>query len=251
MFQGKRINARITLQRGFTLVELVLIIVMIGVLATVATRKMGSSIETARYEQTKNELDQLATAIAGNPDLKTKGARSDFGYVGDVGSLPPNLDALTANPGGYATWNGPYMLSDFESSGFKQDAWGINYTYADTLIRSTGSGSSIDKIFASSTAALLSNSIEGYVVDAASNAPGAAWVDSMEISLIYPDGTGGIAAPTVYPNANGNFSFTNVPIGNHTLRMIFLPDTDTVTYTVSVTPNSTVKLGVTFPADLW
>jgi len=237
--------------RGFTLIELVMIIVIIGVLATVATRKMGSTIETARVEQTKKELTQLSFAIVGNPDLYTDGARTDFGYVGDVGALPPSLTALTTNPGGYSTWNGPYIVGDFKNDGYRKDAWKTDYVYSDTVLRSTGSGSNIDKVFAASTPALLSNSVSGYVVDAGNDVPGTDFIDSLWISLIYPNGIGGTTTSSAHPDANGSFSFSAIPIGNHALRLVYIPDSDTVTLAVSVTPNNTTKLSITFPADLW
>ena len=237
--------------QGFTLIELVIVILLVGVLATIATRKMSVSIETAQYEQTKKELDQLARAIVGNPEVYAKGARIDFGYVGDVGALPPDLDALVENPGGYATWDGPYIDSGFSGTEHLKDAWGANYVYTDTLIRSTGSGSNIDKVFANSTADLLNNVVEGIVVDAGNTMPGAVYKDSLFIRLTYPDGTGGTMTTSTNPNAKGNFSFSNVPIGLHQLSLIYQPDTDTVSFTVAVNPGSTVKLSLVFPADLW
>ena len=236
---------------GFTLIELVIVIILVGILATIATRKMSVSIETAQYEQTKKELDQLAYAIVGNPEVYVNGARADFGYVGDVGALPPNLDALVQNPGGYATWDGPYMATGFESDGFKKDAWDVNYVYTDTLIRSTGSGSNIDKLFANSSADLLNNVVEGVVVDAGSAMPGAVYKDSLVIRLTFPDGSGGTTTALTNPDTKGNFSFSNVPIGAPRLTLIYLPDSDTVSYNVSINPGSVVKLSVVFPADLW
>jgi len=236
---------------GFTLIELVIVILLVGVLATIATRKMSVSIETAQYEQTKKELDQLARAIVGNPEVYVNGARADFGYVGDVGALPPNLDALAQNPGGYATWDGPYMATGFKSDGFKKDAWDVNYVYTDTLIRSTGSGSNIDKLFANSSADLLNNLVEGVVVDAGSTMPGAVYKDSLIVRLIYPDGSGNYTTALANPDAKGNFSFSNVPIGAPRLSLIYLPDSDTVSYNVSINPGGVVKLSIVFPADLW
>jgi general secretion pathway protein G len=236
---------------GFTLIELVIVILLVGVLATIATHKMSTSIETAQYEQTKKELDQLARAIVGNPEVYVNGARTDFGYVGDVGALPPTLDALVQNPGGYATWDGPYMATSFESDGFKKDAWGVNYIYTDTLIRSTGSGSNIDKLFASNSADLLNNVVEGVVVDAGSAMPGAIYQDSLVIHLVYPDGSGSYTTASTNPDAKGNFSFPSVPIGAHMLNVIYSPDSDTVSYNVSVNPGNVVKLSIVFPADLW
>ncbi|MFQ5498939.1 MAG: type II secretion system protein [Candidatus Zixiibacteriota bacterium] len=238
-------------QQGFTLVELVIIIVILGVIASFAARTMNQSIDTAKYEHTKTELDQLALAIVGNSDLYARGARSDFGYVGDVGSLPPNLDALTANPGGYSTWNGPYIETGAAADDFKRDAWGTLYTYTDTLLRSTGSGSNIDKTFANSSADLLANSLSGYVVDAGGEVPGSVRKDSLSIAIIYPDGSGSTTTVTTTPNAHGNFSFSGLPIGSHTLRIIYLPDADTANYSIGIGPGTTNNMEITFPADLW
>ncbi len=235
---------------GFTLIELVLIIVIIGIITAVAVIQMSTSLETAKSESTKSELDELAFAIAGNPAIGVNGARTDFGYVGDVGGLPPNLDALVQNPGGYATWKGPYIESG-GSLEYKKDGWGIDYTYTDTLIRSTGSGSNIDKIFVSNRADLLSNTLKGFVVDANHSMPGTTFNDSLILRLAIPNGSGGTSLTTVNTDARGNFTFNNVPIGNHLLTAIYIPDSDTMRYHITVTPNSVIKLDVIFPHDLW
>ncbi len=236
---------------GFTLVELVITIVIIGIIATVATRQMSNSIDDARFEQTKKELNQLAYAITGNPEISTDGARSNFGYIGDVGTLPTNLTALVTNPGGYATWDGPYIDGGTSGTEHLTDAWGTSYTFTDTLIRSTGSGMFIDKIFATSTNALLNNNINGIFMDAARSMPGGTYKDSILLKLTYPDGTGGIKDTIINPNNSGNFTFTNIPVGNHTLTAIYIPDTDTTTYNLCILPIKTSYLEIMFPADLW
>ena len=237
-------------QTGFTLVELVIIIVIVSIITAVAVINMSQSLDTAKVESTKSELDELAFAIAGNPALMGNGARADFGYVGDVGGLPPNLDALVQNPGGYVTWNGPYIESG-GSSEYKKDGWGVDYTYIDTLIRSTGSGSNIDKIFAQNLTDLLANTVKGFVVDANHSMPGTTYDDSLQLRLTIPNGSGGSSIASVNTDAHGNFTFNNVPIGNHLLTAIYLPDNDTMSYNITVTPNSVIKLDVIFPHDLW
>ncbi len=238
-------------QSGFTLIELIIIIVIVGIIATVATRKMLPTIESSKVEQTKTELDQLAQAITGNPNIYEHGARVDFGYVGDVGALPPSLTALAVNPGGYTTWHGPYIEVSTGGSEYLQDAWGANYVYTGTIVRSIGSGSNIDRAFASSTSELLSNSVTGYLVDADGQVPGTDYRDSVQIRLTYPDGTGGMATVSVTPATDGSFAFANIPVGNHTLTAIYIPDNDTMTNTICVLPASTCKVEIAFPADLW
>jgi type II secretory pathway pseudopilin PulG len=226
-----------------------MVIIIIGILAGIAVIKMTSQLETARYEATMTEMEQLARAIVGNHAISSRGARADFGYVGDNGSLPPNLDALAVNPG-LATWDGPY-ISSATGSEYRNDAWGVAYIYTDTLLRSIGSGTAIEKVFALSTADLLDNTVSGFCADADYDLPGAAYRDSLRFILTYPDGTGGMTEAVASPRVDGSFAYTGIPVGNHALRVIYIPDSDTAAYTLSVLPGRTSRIDITFPADLW
>ncbi len=233
------------------MIELVVVIIILGIIAGVAIRKMGGTIATVQVERTKIELDNIAYAIVGNPRTYSLGSRADFGYVGDVGALPPTLDALYQNPGGYTTWNGPYVERGIRGLEFKKDAWGVDYVLTGTTLRSTGSGSNIDKQFANSIAALTSDTLTGTIFDANLSRPGTVYKDSLKIILTYPDGSGGNTMAIIYPDRNGRFTIPNVPIGYRTLRVIYTPATDTITLPVTVYPGKICKLDIIFPADLF
>ena len=80
-----------------------------------------------------------------------------FSQNNDIQILRNNLinDALQNH--GFSPRTGYYIKSDFGVDDFKQDAWDVDYTYFDSLLRSTGSGSNIDKLLSSGSSALISN----------------------------------------------------------------------------------------------
>jgi len=245
------------MRNGFTLVEVVLTVVIIGILATVALRTGGAVFTTAKVENTKQELDALANAIVGNPELENNGVRSDFGYVGDIGSMPPNLDALVSNPGGYSTWKGPYVQRRFSQmvDDHKKDAWNTDYEYsAGVTIKSVGDpapGGDIIRHLAASTSALLLNSFSGIIYDADGTPPGSNYSDSLVVLLTVPDGSGSTTTRSVVPDAGGYFGFDLVPIGNHDLRIVYLPGADTARRFISIAPNGTTYLEYRLASDLW
>jgi prepilin-type N-terminal cleavage/methylation domain-containing protein len=239
--------------KGFTLIELVLVIVIVGLLATTALRTGGALYETAKVEKTRQEMDALAVAIAGNATLDNNGVRADFGYIGDVGALPPNLDALYTNPGGYATWSGPYTSNRFTQTAadFKTDAWGAAYTYAGVTISSSGSGTSIVRQIAGTADELLFNQTSGTVLDADGTPPGTAYSDSVTIRIQYPNGAGSIASRSVSPDAGGYFAFDSLPIGNHSVTIIYTPTSDTVYRFVSIPAGSSPYAEYRLPSNVW
>lgn len=110
---------------GFTLLEIMLVIMILGVIAIVAMNNLdivGTS-DKARRTATQTLVGQLTTAVNS--------------YYLDVGKMPPSLDALTSDPGTKG-WGGPYLLK------IKPDAWGDPFTYSVSgtkfEIRSNGGG---------------------------------------------------------------------------------------------------------------
>jgi len=229
----------LTYADGFSLIEVVVVIVVLGILAAVALQSMTASVDDIRRAETEREMEMLTHAIAGNPALYTAGARCDFGYIGDIGAFPPNLRALYANPGGFATWNGPYLPPGFvqDTSGYRLDAWGEPYQYSGGLtIASTGSGDVITRKVASASADYLSNSLSGVIRDVNDSIPGNKFMDSVDIVISVPDGLGGTTSRFASPDSSGAFTLTSLPVGTHPLRAVYLPTADTLLRYVTVLP---------------
>ncbi|MFC1730222.1 type II secretion system protein GspG [candidate division KSB1 bacterium] len=129
----------IKVQAGFTMMEIVIVIVILGILSVIAVPKIGDFITTSKIEATKNEMMILKAALVG-----------EDGYRIDVGSLPAPADipdALLTRPAGVPPydkytgigWNGPYINDD--GTGFyNTDAWGNAYVYTSSTITSYGPG---------------------------------------------------------------------------------------------------------------
>jgi prepilin-type N-terminal cleavage/methylation domain-containing protein len=237
--------------RGFTLIEILMAVVIIGILATVAMRSLSGTVERSRIEDTQAEMDLLVTAIAGNPDLYANGLRSDFGYVGDIGAVPSSLDNLVTNPG-LGTWNGPYVTGYFseDATGYKKDAWGNTYGFTNGItISSTGGGATaMTRSAASAAGDLTSNGVSGTVTDAAGNPPGDSSV-AVTVRITYPDGAGSTTTATANPGSGGGFYFSAIPIGNHTVEAIYRATDDTVVAFASVLPKTGANLSLRLPGN--
>jgi general secretion pathway protein G len=134
-------------QRGFTLIELVMVIVLLGVVAGLAVPKVSGLLEETRRAATLKEMVAIAGAITGDASEVAAGAPVSRGYEPDVGALPASLSDLVTRPAGIPAWdrhtqtgwNGPYVRSD---GGYLTDAWDQPYEYDALLreIRSTAGG---------------------------------------------------------------------------------------------------------------
>lgn len=95
---------------GFTLVEVLLVIVIIGIIAGIALPNLAGKTEKAMLGKAKSEIANLSMAV----DL----------YEVDNGAFPSSLDGLINNPG-MPNWDGPYM----KKGKIPGDPWGQPYTY--------------------------------------------------------------------------------------------------------------------------
>lgn len=142
-------------QGGFTLIELVIIIVVLGILAAVAAPKFANILESSKAATTREELQTLKEAVVGNPQIVSSGVVIDRGFIGDVGFAPSQLVDLVIKPGSVSVynsltrlgWNGPYI--DGDGNEYLTDAWGAAYSYdpGGRRIVSTGGPDSITITF--------------------------------------------------------------------------------------------------------
>ena len=223
---------------GFSLVELLILIVVVGLMAAVAMKSMTVAVEDTRRSQTERKLEAVAHAIVGDPEKMHDGTRSDFGYVGDVGAFPANLSALYTNPG-YSTWKGPYISTGItqDSTSYRKDAWGRDLTYSGgVVVSSTGNGTAINKRLADSSADYLLNSVSGMIRDKNDSVPGGIYPDSVQILVDIPNGSGGTTTRMYHPQSSGAFLLDSVPAGNRFFRFVYSPANDTIRKYYTVLP---------------
>lgn len=99
--------------RGFTLLELLVVMVIIGLLAGYVGPKFFGQIGKSEVKAARAQLDALTKALDQ--------------YRLDVGRYPSTeqgLAALVAKPADEVKWAGPYL-----SKAIPKDPWGVDYQY--------------------------------------------------------------------------------------------------------------------------
>ncbi len=105
---------QIRANRGFTLIELVMVLVIIGVILAMVGPRVFSSLGRANSERAKVQIEQIGSAL----EL----------YKLDTGRYPNSqegLGALLAAPSGIANWNGPYL----KDAKYLKDPWSVDFKY--------------------------------------------------------------------------------------------------------------------------
>ena len=99
-------------RRGFTLIEVLLVMAILLILAGLAVVAIGRTLTGAQAKQAKIDISTLTQAINV--------------YYLDVGTYPNTLVDLVAIPDGVdpQKWNGSYLEKDLP-----KDPWGRDYEY--------------------------------------------------------------------------------------------------------------------------
>jgi len=114
---------------GFTLVEIMLVVVILGILASVAVVNLGGRTKRASIAATRLTIQSTGDAIRH--------------FEVDNGAYPDSLDQLL-NDTGQPTWQGPYL-----EKRLPLDAWGVGLSYSKSENSFVISSSGPDKQFGS------------------------------------------------------------------------------------------------------
>jgi general secretion pathway protein G len=95
-------------QKGFTLIEMLIVIIIIGLLASLVAPKLFTKVDTARIKTAKAQIELLSSAI------------DTFRL--DTGRFPASLEELRRSND--PRWAGPYLPKEIPP-----DPWNNPYVY--------------------------------------------------------------------------------------------------------------------------
>jgi general secretion pathway protein G len=97
-------------QAGFTLVEMIVVIAIIGILATLVVVRYSGQTDQAKVAAAKSQLAQIEGAV--------------ISFNSHVGRLPKSLIELVEKPSGVTNWQeGGYL----KGKAVPKDPWGNEY----------------------------------------------------------------------------------------------------------------------------
>lgn len=134
-------------QRGFTLVEIVVVVAIIAVLVGMMVPFLYRVFESSERELTRQRMRDLKNAMAGDRSLVQNGIRTHYGFAGDCAQLPRAVvhpqfagqyalsgDLINPGMGLYpSTCSGPYMPAGYDPNAYNKDAWGNEFVYTPFL----------------------------------------------------------------------------------------------------------------------
>jgi len=97
-------------QPGFTLVELLLVLVILAIIAGLVLPGIIGKAESAKAKAAISQISRISMSVES--------------FYLDTGNTPSSLDELVNLPPGVTGWNGPYIKNSL-----LKDPWGQPYLY--------------------------------------------------------------------------------------------------------------------------
>jgi len=97
--------------RGFTLVELLLVLVILALIAGLVLPGIIGKAESAKIKAASSQISRISMSVES--------------FYLDTGSAPSSLEDLVNEPSGVTGWNGPYIKNTL-----LKDPWGEAYKFS-------------------------------------------------------------------------------------------------------------------------
>ncbi|MDM8562023.1 type II secretion system major pseudopilin GspG [Candidatus Marithioploca araucensis] len=97
-------------QQGFSLMELLIVMVILGMLAAIVGPALWNKLGGAQRDTAKTQISNIEVALDS--------------YRLDTFKYPNSLENLVKNASNNPKWNGPYL-----KKGIPKDPWGNDYQY--------------------------------------------------------------------------------------------------------------------------
>lgn len=97
--------------RGFTLVELLLVLVILALIAGLVLPGIIGKAESAKIKAASSQISRISMSVES--------------FYLDTGSAPSSLEDLVNEPSGVTGWNGPYIKNTL-----LKDPWGEPYKFS-------------------------------------------------------------------------------------------------------------------------
>lgn len=240
-----------TAKRGFTLIEVVVVLSIFAILGGVFMPFLSRSVSNKRERVTRETLKEFKTAIIGNPNIIDQEVRTNFGYVGDMGVVPAKIEDLylkgsqpdfvyDSEKMTGSGWNGPYidtLLLEENFDNLKEDGYGKEFLYNTTEFLDPVVGANVILKIASNGPDYTSggdNDLSAYIYKSTAYSDVVGFVKDdlgnritgVKTKINYPvDGL--MNTVDTETDIDGLYKFTDIPYGNRSIsvapKLVYAP----------------------------